>query len=424
MKNNSQDDSNFQSRMKSHFTAEKMQHYGRLVMLSVACGLISGLAAAVFILLLQGVTGFYRSHLYLIWTLPFLGFAIGWMYHQFGRDVVQGKTLILEQIHDPKRIIPPALAPLVLISTLMTHLGGGSAGREGTAIQIGASLTDQLSQFFKVTAQERRYLLVAAFGASFGATIGAPWAGVIFGMEVINVGRIRFNAVAQCLIASFVAYFVTKILGVQHTMFGLVEGAEFSWMTMFWIALAGIAFGLTARLFAYATHVVEMLHRRWIPYSPLRPFLGGVIIAGFFFLEGSFRYTGLGLVEIQEAFMKISQIEEPIFKSLFTAVTLGSGFKGGEFMPLVFIGTTLGSALAVLIPVSFTLLAAVGFAAVFGGAANTPIACAIMAGELFGFEVFPYALIACVISYIFSGRRGIYKGQMPLSGYKFRGIYR
>lgn len=390
---------------------EKLNQYFRSAVLSVLSGVLSGLAAAVFLISLNWATNFRDLNSKVIWLLPLAGFFIGWVYYKFGKDIAGGNNLIIDEIHNPKKIIPIHMAPFILLGTIITHFFGGSAGREGTAVQMGASLSDQLHRFFKITPEERKALLASGSGAGFGAAIGAPWAGVIFGMEVINIGGLKFFALFQCFIASFVGYFVTVKLGAPHSHYPLPEIPTLSLNIIFWVAVAGILFGLTAKLFSMTTHAVESLSQHLIKYPPLKPFIGGLILVSLYYAEGSYRYVGLGIPYIQSAIENVASFKDPALKSVFTSLTVGTGFKGGEFIPLVFIGTTLGSALSIFIPVGFSLLAALGFAAVFGGAANTPIACTIMAMEIFGYKIGPYALVACVMSYYFSGHYGIYKSQ-------------
>ncbi len=374
-------------------------------------GILSGLAATLFLVLLEWATNIRYANPAIIWLLPVAGFGIGWVYYQFGKDIAAGNNLILDEIHDPKKTIPVHMAPFILGGTLITHLFGGSAGREGTAVQMGASLSDQLSRFFNIEPEGRRILLAAGAGAGFGSAIGAPWAGVIFGMEVIHIGHLRLFALFQCAIASFVGYGITILLGAPHTHYPLPEVPPVSVSTLLWVMLAGAIFGLAAKVFSMTTHGVERASNRLIRYPPLKPLLGGLLLVALFHAEGSYRYAGLGIPHIQSALENVASFKDAIFKSVFTSLTIGTGFKGGEFIPLVFIGTTLGSALSVVIPVSFSLLAALGFAAVFGGASNTPIACTIMAVEIFGYRIAPFALVACFMSYYCSGHHGIYKSQ-------------
>lgn len=388
-----------------------LSRYIRWTFLSALSGILAGIAAAAFLISLEWATNTRNENHFLIWLLPLAGFFIGWVYHHFGKDVAAGNNLILDEIHDPKKTVPFHMAPFILGGTIITHLFGGSAGREGTAVQMGASLSDQLTRFFSIEPEERKILLTAGAGAGFGAAIGAPWAGVIFGMEVINVGRLSLFAWFECLVASFVGYYTTVLLRAPHSVFPSIDVPEFSVRILFFVAIAGAVFGLTAKLFSMSTHFAERCLNRLISYPPLKPFIGGLLVASFFYFEGSFRYAGLGIPYIQDALVQQSGFRDPILKSVFTSLTIGSGFKGGEFIPLVFVGTTLGSALSTILPVSFALLGALGFAAVFGGAANTPIACTIMAMEIFGYRIGTLALVACFMSYYFSGHHGIYKSQ-------------
>lgn len=390
---------------------QKIIRYAYWTFLSSIVGLLAGVAASIFLISLQWATQTRDQNQKIILALPLIGFFIGWVYHHYGKDSGRGNNLILDEIHDPQKIVPLRMAPLVLVGTLLTHLFGGSVGREGTAVQMGASLADQLSKFFKINNDERAILLTAGAGAGFGAAIGAPWAGVIFGMEVINVGRLRLFAWFECLVASFIGFYTTHLLHAPHSHFESFGFPKLNFEIIAWVLLAGVAFGFAARLFTFTTHLVEKLMNKWVDYPPLKPLIGGIAIVSLFYFEGSFRYVGLGIPYIQEALAQLSSSRDPILKSIFTSLTVGTGFKGGEFIPLVFIGTTLGSALGAVIPVSFHLLASVGFAAVFAGAANTPIACSIMAIEIFGAQIAPFAVVACFASYYSSGHSGIYKSQ-------------
>lgn len=379
--------------------------------LSALSGVLAGGAAAIFLISLDFATNTRNAHLEIIWLLPLAGFAVGWMYHHYGGNAGGGSNLILEEIHDPRNTLPVRMAPFVLIGTLLTHLFGGSAGREGTAVQMGATLSDQLTRFFKIEPEERKILLVAGAGAGFGAAIGAPWAGAIFGMEVVNIGRLRLFAWFECLIASFVGYETCAFVGAHHSKFPRFEIPSFDLKTALFVALAGAAFGLTSLLFVRLTHVIEAVLKKFVPFPPLKPFAVGCLLVGLYWLEGTYRYAGLGIPVIQNSFARPSSFSMPALKAVFTALTVGSGFKGGEFVPLVFIGATLGSALSLVLPVSLQLLAGLGFASVFAGAANTPIACTLMASEIFGWRILPYALVACFASYYCSGHHGIYGAQ-------------
>ncbi len=394
-------------------TASLTRHYLRWLPLSFLCGLLAGISATVFLNSLAWITEFHEQHAWaLLAFLPIGGFLIGLLYHYFGKEASGGGHLILDEIHEPKNILPVRMAPLVLIGTLVTHLFGGSAGREGAAVQISASLSAQLNHFFKeLTSDEKKILLIAGAGAGFAAAIGTPWAGVLFGMEVVWVGRLKPFAVVECIIASFTGCFVTHLLHAHHSVFPSFELPDFQISVFASVILASILFGLIATLFVRFTHLIENLNRRFIQWPPLRPVFAGFILIGLTYWVGSLRYNGLGIAETQDAILHPANLRDPFLKTLFTSLTVGSGFKGGEFVPLVFIGATLGSFLSVLLPVSCALLGALGFASVFGAAANTPITCAVMAMELWGWKIGIYAFPACWVAYYCSAHSGIYHTQ-------------
>lgn len=381
------------------------------ILLSFLVGLLAGLSSTIFLYLLNIVTDLRLAHTGIIWFLPLGGFLVGFIYHAYGKDVSAGNNLIIDEIHDPKKVIPFIMAPFILFGTIITHLFGGSAGREGTAVQMGASLADQLSSHFKLTPSERKSLLMSGAGAGFGAAIGTPFAGFLFGMEVVWTGRIRLKTALECLISSFTAFYISKIFHAPHSVFPELVTHRLSFKELLFVAIGGVIFGITARAFIASTHFVEKCMCHWIKYPPLRPFFGGAVVAILFWVEGSYQYAGLGIETIQGALVDHVGVHVPVLKSIFTSITLGSGFKGGEFVPLVFIGASLGSFFASFFPVSVSLLSSVGFSSIFAAASKTPIACTIMSIELFGWEITPYAFVGCMVAYLVSGKKGIYLAQ-------------
>jgi H+/Cl- antiporter ClcA len=385
--------------------------YCKWILLSLITGISAGITSAIFLHLLKLVTETRLQNSSLIWSLPIAGLFIGGIYHLYGKEVVRGNSLILEEIHDPKNVLPLRMAPMILLGTITTHLFGGSAGREGTAVQMSASIADNIGKFFGINSNERKVLMMAGVGAGFGSAIGAPLAGMIFGMEVIAIGRLRLHAWPQCLIASFTGYYTALFLKIPHTYFQKIEIPSFNFKMLLTVLLSGLIFGFTAMFFSRFTHLIERTFKKIIKRPYLIPFTGGMIIVILYHFEGSYLYAGLGFKTIQESLEHIAAFKTSALKLCFTSLTIGTGFIGGEFVPLVFIGTTLGSALASILPATCSFLGALGFASVFAGAANTPLACAIMAFEIFGFKIFPYALLACYLSYYSSGHRGIYRSQ-------------
>ncbi len=387
----------------------------RWVPLAVLVGVLGGTASAVLLVSLAFATVVREAHPWLIGLLPLGGLAVGLMYHLFGKAVERGNNLVLDEVYseveEPRRAIPARMTPLILVGTFLTHLFGGSAGREGTAIQMGASLADQLAAPFRLGWKDRRLLLMAGISAGFGSVFGTPLAGAVFGVEVLAMGEVTLEAALPCLIAALVGDAVTRMLRIHHTSYVVdrLPHAPFSWIG--YTVLAGAVFGLAAAGFVWTTHALSRAFKRQFEFAPLRPFAGGVVVALAVVAVGSTKYIGLGLPVIQAAFSGRQPWWDWVAKIGFTAVTLGAGFKGGEVTPLFYIGATLGNALAWVMPLPPGLLAGMGFVAVFAGAANTPVASTVMAFELFGWEVGLFSAVACLFSYLFSGPAGIYTSQ-------------
>lgn len=407
--------------MKPNHPFALLSRAARWLLLCALVAALAGSAAALFLFVLDWANDTRASHPWLIVLLPLAGFAVGWVYLKLGRDVEAGNNLLIDEIHDPRAIVPLRMAPLVLGGTVVSHLFGASVGREGTAVQMGGALADQLSAPFKLDADARRLLLMAGIAGGFAAVFGTPLAGAIFGLEVLALGRLRLAALPACLLAAVLADAVGLLWGVQHTHYPIPLLPALGAWTLTATLLAGVLFGLTGRLFAGATHALSALMKRHIAYAPLRPLLGGITVALAVWIIGTQRYVGLGIPVIVEAFSQQLPFTDALGKLGFTVVSLGSGFKGGEVTPLFYIGATLGNALAPLLQLPFGMLAALGFVAVFAGAANTPIASTVMAMELFGLQIGPYAALACVISYLFSGHTGIYRAQRIGRG-KYAGL--
>ena len=382
------------------------------IIICTLIGAIAGSISAFFLLSLEWATNYREAHLWIIALLPIGGFLVGLSYHLYGNSVVKGNNLLLEEFHTPKKVIPFKMAPLVLFGTIATHLFGGSAGREGTAVQMGGAVADQFTKIFKLNDQDRKILLIAGISAGFASVFGTPLAGGIFALEVLILGRIRLDAIVPSFLAAVLADYFCQAWNVGHTHYHINSIAEMNPANLLWALLAGIIFGLVSMLFSKSTHFWSSQFKKYIKYPPLRPFIGGVVIAIAVYLIGTTKYIGLGVPTIVDSFSEAMNKYDFLVKVLFTSFTLGAGFKGGEVTPLFYIGATLGNALIWFIPLPMDLLAGMGFVAVFAGATNTPIACTIMGIELFGIESGVFIAIACSTAYLFSGHSGVYAAQI------------
>ena len=382
------------------------------IFICVLTGIFSGSASAFFLVALEWVTQFREHNNWIIWLLPIGGLYIGWLYHQYGKTVVKGNNLLLEEYENPQKTIPFKMAPMVLLSTLITHLFGGSAGREGTAVQMGGAIADQFTRILKLDDSDRKTLIILGISAGFASVFGTPLAGAIFALEVLYFSKISIKSSLLSFLVAYAAYFSVEFWQVEHTHYQIPEIPEMSLHLIPWIIVASIAFGLAAMLFSRTTHFWARLFAKTIEYPPLRPFVGGLVLVIAIYLMSTTQYIGLGIPSIVDSFSNASQSHDFLLKILFTGFTLGAGFKGGEVTPLFFVGATLGSALSLVIPLPIALLAGMGFVAVFSGATHTPIACTVMGMELFGLESGLFIGIACLVAYFSSGSIGIYHSQI------------
>lgn len=400
----------------------------RWLLLITVTGALTGSACALFLSSLAWVTRIQSTHNWLIWLLPLGGLVSGAMYSRWGRTSEAGNNVIFEEIHHPRAGVPPQMAPLVLLGTLLTHLFGGSAGREGTAVQMGGSLAGSLGRLFpSMSSRETAALLSAGIAAGFSGVFGTPLAGTVFALEVLVVGRILYQFLIPCLVTAYLSDSVCTWWGVGHTHYSVtsqipeIRGVHLNSLEpslLIHTLAAAVLFGMAARIFVAATHFSSAVLLK-LKRPLLRPVAGSAVIVSLMFLAGDRSYLGLGvesedpqLVTIVSAFRDGgAQTMSWLWKIVFTSVTLGSGFKGGEVTPLFYVGATLGNAFAAWTGNPADLFAALGFVAVFSAAAKTPLACSVMAVELFGAEYVHYFAIACTAAWLSSGRTGIYRSQ-------------
>jgi H+/Cl- antiporter ClcA len=413
--------------LSEHFSILKYAIRWTLLILPVAIAI--GSLVALFLWLLNGAIHFRFQHTWLPFLLPLAGVLIHFIYQSVGKSSEKGNNLIIDEIHLPGGGVPPQMAPVILITTVITHLFGGSAGREGTAVQIGGSVANLFSRWYNLNEADTKMILTAGIAAGFGAVFGTPLTGAIFAMEVLAIGKIKYNALLPALIASVIGDLTVSAWGIHHTAYHLdiiAKGNYFfskylpvDLLLLGKVIIASTLFGFASYLFTQMVHGIKTFFSQIFKIQWLIPVIGGFIIIALTYINGKPDYLGLGIdgqyagaVTIPSAF-HVGGVDtwSWLWKTLYTTLTLGTGFKGGEVTPLFYIGATLGNTLSILLDAPVSLFAALGFIAVFAGATNTPLACTIMGVELFGSQYILFFAVACFTAYLFSGPSGIYSSQ-------------
>jgi H+/Cl- antiporter ClcA len=414
--------------LKEHYTI--LKHLLKWTVLVIPIALVIGSIIAFFLWLLGVAIHFRFAHSWLLFLLPLAGLAIHFIYQSIGKSSEKGNNLIMEEIHEAGGGIPKRMAPIILITTVITHLFGGSAGREGTAVQIGGSVASMFGGWFKLKGLDMRMVLTAGVAAGFGAVFGTPLTGAVFAMEVLTIGKIQYDALLPALIAAIVGDITVAAWHIPHMHYHIDQLPaytplmmsnlfHFDLLLLLKVIVASAAFGLASYLFAGMVHELKSICLKLFKHKWMIPLLGGLLIIGLYLLNGKPDYLSLGVdaehtgaVTIPSAFHAGgSDTWSWLWKMIYTTVTLGTGFKGGEVTPLFYIGATLGNTLSGVLNAPVSLFAALGFIAVFAGATNTPLACTFMGIEVFGGEHALLFAVACFTAYFFSGHSGIYSAQ-------------
>lgn len=383
------------------------------ILMSLVTGGVVGTIASIFSYAVSWTTAFRMAHFWVIFGLPLGGLLIVWLYKKAGEEKNTGTNLVLSVIRSQDEDVPIRVAPLILISTIITHFFGGSSGREGAALQFGASVGGWIGRRLHLNESDEKIIILSGMSAAFAALFGTPMAAAIFPMEVVSVGIMYYSALVPCMFASFTAQYVALLFKVRTLAhpYPVEDVPDFySFQTLKFLILA-IAFALAGVLFCVMLHTCEHKFKEWFANPYLRIVAGAAAVIALRFLLGTEDYLGLGGGVIQASFKGAVSPEKFLLKMIFTCLTLCVGFKGGEIVPSLFIGATLGSAMSALLALPPDICAACGMVGVFCAVTNSPISSMLIAFEMFGFTGMPFYCSVVAVSYLVSGYYSLYKEQ-------------
>lgn len=383
----------------------------RLILIAIVGSVLVAVGIAIFLRLLEFVTALRMGNRFFILLLPFVGMATVFIYKKYGKGTDKGNNMIIKSVHNDVKI-PFRMAIFASLSNLFTQLTGGSIGIEGTAVQIGGTIFNRISTPFKATDKEKKVLVMAGISSAFSAAFGTPLAGTFFGLEMSYIGKISYEAVLPCFIASYLSNYITHILGITHPYQYHLNIHNFDFKTILIVIIASIIFGLVGGFFSFSIKHIKRFYNRFFKNYLVRIFVAGVVITVLIFAFSLYDYSGLSNWMREEAFTGISSIWESITKFGLTVLTLGGGFKGGEVTPLFNLGASLGNVIGNTANLSPALFAGLGMIAVFGSATNSPLTTIMLGIELFGLEAVPYYIIVAFIGYYVTGHHGIYTEQV------------
>lgn len=384
----------------------------KVIILASIVGIVTGCIAAIFGRVLIAITDFRYE--YAIYLIPFLGFAgalIVYTYNKYGGISKKGMLLVFGAGHGVEKEIPLIMIPLVIVGTWLTHLFGGSAGREGVAVQIGGTVGYRIGKVFN-DENMSRILLIAGMAAGFSGLFRTPIAAVFFALEVLTAGEIKYRALIPAIFASICAYTTSMLCGLEKFSVNLNDNILYNPVNFIKLIIVGLAFGLAGRLFSMLLKILKQKFAVVVPEGPKRAFVFGIGISIILLLLYKGRYAGLGTNLIASSFSgeKIYAYDW-ILKLLLTVITLAAGYQGGEVTPLFAIGATLGMFLGTVLGMPPMLIAALGYAAVFSSATNTILGPIFIGAEVFGFSYMPLFALVCAIAYSCNGNLTIYPKQ-------------
>ena len=376
-------------------------------------GLIGGAVGSLFHTSIDFVTQLRDATPWLMLFLPVGGVVIAGMYQLFKKQGRIDTNRVLESVSSDEKI-PFVMAPLIFISATITHLLGGSAGREGAALQLGGSIGYKIGKLFKFKSSDMHIIVMAGMSAVFAALFGTPVAAAIFAIEVACVGVFHHTALLACIISAFSGYQVALWFDIAPVKFDILPFGGYTPEIIAKCIIIASLCALVSILFCTAIRKTEKLADTFVKNSYFSGFLGGLIIIALTFLVGTYDYNGAGMDVIENAIGGNAKPEAFILKIIFTVITIVAGFKGGEIVPAFFIGSTFGCLMGNVLGIDPGFGAALGFVALFCGVTNCPLASLILALEVFGSDWIVIFALICAISYIMSGYTGLYKSQKIL----------
>lgn len=400
------------NKLKENFKNAKFTtvEFLRWIILAIITGFVVGGVGVLFVKGLGFANKFRGTHPKMLLGLPLAGLFIVFLYKISKYENDKGTNLVISTLHSESQM-PLRMAPLIFVSTIVTHLFGGSAGREGAALQLGGSIGNQLGRWFRLDEDDTKMIVMCGMSAAFSSIFGTPLAAVVFAMEVSSIGIMHYAAFVPCMFASLVASTFATALGAHAEAFTITEPLAFKVVPALLIVVLGICCAIISRIFCKTLHEVGHLFKKHIPNAYLRVVAGSVMIVALSWILHTSAYSGAGVNLIEEAFAGEAPKMAFLWKIIFTAITLGVGFKGGEIVPSFCIGATFGCLFGSLVGISPSLCAAVAMVSVFCGVTNCPISSLLIGFELFGFDSMRYLLIGVAISYMLSGYSGLYSEQ-------------
>ena len=387
-----------------------VRYFVKWILISLVIGIVGGSAGTLFAMGVEWATQFRGANGWTLFFMPVAGVCIVWLYQTFHEEGNRGTNMVIESISS-NETVTPATGPLIFVSTILTHLVGGSTGREGAALQLGGSIGNVFAGLIRLDEKDKKVAVMCGMSAVFSALFGTPAAAGIFPLEVVSIGVMYYAALVPCIFASYTGVGIARLAGLPGENFPVVDIPPVTLGSAAFVVLLGVLCAGVSVVFCILLHTSEKTYRKLFPNPYIRILAASVLFILLTLLVGTRAYCGGSIPLIEESLEDHVSWEAFLLKMLFTAVTLGAGFKGGEIVPTLCVGASFGCAVGTLLGVSPMLCAAAGMSALFAGVTNCPVTSLILALELFGYEGMEYYSIVIAVSFALSGYYGLYGSQ-------------